>query len=107
MLLAHKLALSLSLLAADPSRAALQTPPPTQQPRPDPSRVQTFTGTVVHKGDQYLLRDESGKTWTLDSPDRVRPFEGKHVRITGRLDPDSTLHVDTIRPLRPSQQPPV
>lgn len=104
MLLAF--ALSFSLLTAVPSLAAAQTPPQTPQPRPDPSRVQTFTGTIVHNANRYQLRDESGKTWTLDSPDRARPFDGKRVRISGRLDPDSTLHVDTIRPLRPGQPPP-
>lgn len=105
MLLAF--ALSLALLAGLPATAAPQAPPPqTQQPRPDPSRVQTFTGTIVHNANRYQLRDEGGKVWTLDSPDRARPFEGRRVRITGRLDPDSTLHVDTIRPLHPGQQPP-
>lgn len=99
--------LSLSLLAAILGPAAAQTPPQTQQPKSyDAARVQTFTGTIVHNANRYQLRDESGKTWTLDSPDRVRPFDGKRVRISGRLDPDSTLHVDTIRPLRPGQPPP-
>jgi hypothetical protein len=70
-----------------------------QQPKPDPARSRTFTGTVVRQGQQYLLRAISGSSYLLDPPDRVKRFEGKAVRVTGRLDDDARLlHVDSIQP---------
>jgi len=81
---------------AAPARA-LQAPQQQKPPqRQDPAREQSFAGTVVEAGESYLLRDESGKEWRLDSPDRVKPYAGKRVRIQGRPDPDSTIHVDSI-----------
>jgi hypothetical protein len=76
-----------------------QSQSPPAQPRPDPARSRTFTGIVVRRGHDYLLRDESGSSYHLDSPERVQRFDGKSVKITGRLDVDSrTLHVDSIEP---------
>jgi hypothetical protein len=82
--------------AAAPLASGVQAPQPKQQPKQDPAREQSFTGTVVQSGESYLLRDESGKEWRLDSPERVKPYAGKRVRIQGRVDPDATIHVDSI-----------
>ena len=77
-----------------PSSAASQAP---AQQQPDPARSRTFTGTVARENGQYTLRDESGKSWKVDDPDRVKPYEGKRVEITGRLDPDGlTIHIDSV-----------
>lgn len=84
-----------------------QTPSPSQQnpqdqamPNPDSSKTTTFTGTVVKDGEQYVLRDSSGSVYKLDDSSRAQAFEGKTVKVTGRLDPDSKMiHVDSIQAL--------
>jgi hypothetical protein len=62
------------------------------------ARSTTFTGTVMRNGDQYVLRDSSGSVYKLDDASRAQSFEGKTVKVTGRLDADSKIiHVDTIQ----------
>ena len=55
-------------------------------PNPDASKTTTFTGTVVKDGEQYVLRDSSGGVYKLDDSSRAQTFEGKTVKVTGRLD---------------------
>lgn len=83
-----------------------QTPPSQQNPQdqtmpnPDSSKTATFTGTVVKDGEQYVLRDSSGSVYKLDDSSRAQAFEGKTVKVTGRLDPNSKMiHVDSIQAL--------
>jgi Protein of unknown function (DUF5818) len=80
-----------------------QTTPPAQvQPAPDSSKSATFTGTVVKDGKQYVLRDSAGAVYKLDDSSRAKTFEGKTVKVTGRLDADSKIiHVETIQALAP------
>jgi uncharacterized protein YdeI (BOF family) len=72
------------------------------QPQQAPSqqsqdKSSTFTGTIVHDGGQYLLRDSSGQVYKLDDPDRAKPFEGKTVKVIGHLDMEAKLiHVEKI-----------
>jgi hypothetical protein len=59
-----------------------------------------FTGTVMRNGEQFLLRESSGPIYRLDDPEHVQPFEGKVVKVTGKLDTDAKLiHVERIEPL--------
>ncbi|HMG88103.1 MAG TPA: DUF5818 domain-containing protein [Terracidiphilus sp.] len=81
-----------------------QNPPaqtsPDQMPNPDASKTTTFTGTVVKDGEQYVLRDSSGSVYKLDDSSRAQAFEGKTVKVTGRLDSQSKMiHVDSIQAL--------
>jgi uncharacterized protein YdeI (BOF family) len=81
-----------------------QNPPaqtsPSQMPNPDASKSTTFTGTVVKDGEQYVLRDSSGSVYKLDDSSRAQAFEGKTVKVTGRLDSNSKMiHVDSIEAL--------
>jgi uncharacterized protein YdeI (BOF family) len=81
-----------------------QTPPaqtsPDQMPNPNASKTTTFTGTVVKDGEQYVLRDSSGGVYKLDDSSRAQAFEGKTVKVTGRLDSQSKMiHVDSIEAL--------
>lgn len=58
-----------------------------------------FKGTVVRNGEQFLLRDVSGQFFRLDAAQHVRPFEGKAVTITGRLDRQTkTIRIEWIDP---------
>lgn len=67
------------------------------QPKQDQSKSQTFTGTVVRNGEQFMLRDSTGSTFKLDDSERAQKYEGKAVRVTGTLDADAKLiHVEQI-----------
>ena len=47
---------------------------------------QSFSGTVVKSGDKYMLKDDAGKTYDIDHQSDVAKFEGKRVRVQGKLD---------------------
>jgi uncharacterized protein YdeI (BOF family) len=86
-----------------PNQAQPQQPQPDQaqpsQPQPDQSQAKsaTFTGTIVRNGEQYVLRDSSGKVSGLDDAERAKPFEGKAVKVTGQLDEQAkVIHVESI-----------
>ena len=78
-----------------------QTPPPDQAQPPDqsqkpdssagmPTDTQTFNGTVVKSGDKYMLKTDSGKTYDIDHQDDVKKFDGKRVKVQGKLDDTGT-----------------
>jgi hypothetical protein len=72
-------------------------PAPPDQTQPDQAKSHTFMGTVVRDGEQFALRDGSGSVFKLDDASKAQPFEGKQVKVTGRLDTEAKLiHVDTI-----------
>jgi uncharacterized protein YdeI (BOF family) len=84
----------------EPQNPPSQTAPDQTMPNQDQSKVTTFTGTVVKDGEQYVLRDSSGSVYKLDDSSRAQAFEGKTVKVTGRLDPTSKMiHVDSIQAL--------
>ena len=57
----------------------------------------TFTGTILRNGEQFVLRDSRGQIYRLDDPQHVQPYEGKTVKVTGRLDAEAKLiHVERI-----------
>lgn len=81
-----------------------QNPPaqtsPDRMPNQEPAKSTTFTGTVVKDGEQYVLRDSTGSVYKLDDSSRAQAFEGKTVKVTGRLDSNSKMiHVDSIEAL--------
>jgi uncharacterized protein YdeI (BOF family) len=51
---------------------------------------QSFSGTVEKSGDKYMLKDDSGKMYDIDHQDDVKKFEGKRVRVQGKLDDSGT-----------------
>jgi hypothetical protein len=75
-----------------------QPPAPGQdQPKQDQAQANTFTGTIVKDGAQFLLHETSGGIYKLDDSTRAQPFEGKSVKVTGKLDTDAKLiHVENI-----------
>ena len=101
----HTWALSTNTNAATPMPVIQEpktTPPALIQPDTDSSKSTTFTGIIVKDGEQYVLRDSSGGVYKLDDSSRAQAFEGKSVKVTGRLDADSKIiHVDTIEALAP------
>jgi uncharacterized protein YdeI (BOF family) len=84
----------------EPQAPPAQTSPDQAMPNQDSAKTATFTGTVVKDGEQYVLRDSSGGVYKLDDTSRAQAFEGKTVKVTGRLDADSKMiHVDSIQAL--------
>jgi hypothetical protein len=86
--------------APPPQQEQPQTPPQQAQPQQPQDQAQSaiFTGTVVRDGEQFMLRDSTGQTFKLDDADRAKPFEGKAVKVTGKLDTEAkVIHVDTIQ----------
>jgi uncharacterized protein YdeI (BOF family) len=80
----------------EPQNPPAQTSPDQTMPNQS-SKVTTFIGTVVKDGDQYELRDATGSVYKLDDSSRAQAFEGKTVKVSGRLDPNSKMiHVDSI-----------
>ena len=84
-------------LAAAPVQSTV-LPIPTLQTKPQPE-AETFMGTILKNGENFVLSDSATKTrYTLDDPRKARPFEGKTVKITGTLDVASNLiHVQAIQ----------
>jgi uncharacterized protein YdeI (BOF family) len=84
----------------EPQAPPAQTSPDQSMPNQDQSKATTFTGTIVKDGENYVLRDSSGGIYKLDDSSRAQSFEGKTVKVTGKLDADSKLiHVDSIQAL--------
>lgn len=90
----------------EPQAPPAQTPPAQTSPdqstttTQDQSKATTFTGTIVKDGENYVLRDSSGGIYKLDDSSRAQTFEGKTVKVTGKLDADSKMiHVDSIQAL--------
>jgi uncharacterized protein YdeI (BOF family) len=84
----------------EPQAPPAQTSPDQTMPNQDQSKATTFTGTIVKDGENYVLRDSSGGIYKLDDSSRAQAFEGKTVKVTGKLDADSKLiHVDSIQAL--------
>jgi hypothetical protein len=83
---------------SSPSAPSAQQPPAPQTPSQSSptssasdaatagSDAQVFSGTVEKSGDKFVLKDDSGKTYDIDHQDDVKKFEGKRVRVQGKLD---------------------
>ncbi|SRR6266568_6885306 len=84
----------------EPQTPPSQAQPDQSTPNQDSAKSTTFTGTVIKDGEQYVLRDSSGGVYKLDDSSRAQAFEGKTVKVTGRLDANSKMiHVDSIQAL--------
>jgi hypothetical protein len=56
-----------------------------------------FQGTVLRNGERFSLRTSSGQIYQLDDPQNAQTFEGKSVRVTGKLDGAAkSIHVERI-----------
>jgi hypothetical protein len=85
-----------------------QSATPTAQPDPaaqtasstmsDPGAAQTFTGKIAKAGGKYVLKDSSSShSYVLDDQTRAKEYEGKTVKVTGKLDVASnTIVVSAI-----------
>lgn len=70
---------------------------PQEQPK---TKAVVLTGTIVKNGSDLVLQDSTGVVYQLDAQDKAKSFEGKSVKITGRLESTSNLlHVEIIEGL--------
>ena len=86
----------ISVPAALVSSNALKARSFQTQERPE---AKTFTGLILKSGESFVLNDPATKSkYLLDDQDKVRRFEGKHVKVTGTIDPAKNLiHVASIQ----------
>ena len=73
-------------------------------PRSGESQTQealAFTGRVMKEQGQLVLKDPVTKmSYQLDDQAKAKPFVGKQVKVTGKLEMKSnTIHIDGIEPL--------
>jgi len=68
--------------------------------RPDkygPDKSTIFTGTIIRHGSDFVLREGSGRPYRLDAPLKAQQYEGRPVRVTGRLEEVARMiHVESI-----------
>ena len=60
--------------------------------------TQTFAGTIMKSGNQYVLKTADNVTYQLDDQTRAKKYEGKQVQVTGILDETSgTIRVEEMK----------
>ncbi|MGA9978727.1 MAG: DUF5818 domain-containing protein [Candidatus Sulfotelmatobacter sp.] len=111
-----RLALALLVTAG---MIALNSPSSAQQGKPDPQQPtaaqqqaqqpsdaqaqdsKPFNGTIMKEKGRLVLKDTATNvSYQLDDQDKAKQFEGKQVKVVGKLDLDTNLiHVETIEPL--------
>jgi hypothetical protein len=70
----------------------------SQQQQMDTQSARTFEGKITKAGDKLVLQDtETRQAYQLDDQDKAKQFEGKNVKVTATMDPNTnTLHVVDI-----------
>jgi len=94
------MAFGLSLTAIAQNQAA-QNPASAQQQQQqqvDAQSARAFEGKITKSGDKLVLQDSSTRqAYQLDDQDKAKPFEGKNVKVTATMDPNTnTLHIVEI-----------
>jgi len=88
-----------ALTLQEPQNKPSPDPQQPDAPRPGPQadKSTVFTGMIVRHGADFVLRDQSGKLYRLDAPSKAEQYEGKPVKVTGRLEETARLiHVENI-----------
>ena len=63
--------------------------------------AKSFTGRITKENGKVVLKDPVTKTsYQIDDASKVKPYMGKQVKITGKLDMSSnTIHIDSVEPM--------
>jgi len=79
--------------SASPQAVAAQ-----QQNDMQTQEAKSFNGTIVKEKGKLVLKDMAANvSYELDNQDKAKQFEGKQVKVTGKLDAETNLiHVDNI-----------
>ncbi len=95
----------LGLMGLGINLSAQQTPSTRQQQQTDATNSQqsarAFEGKITKAGDNKLVLQETSTqtAYQLDDQDKAKQFQGKAVKVTATLDPNTnTLHVVDITP---------
>jgi hypothetical protein len=76
---------------------------PGRTDRVGSSASDVFTGVIVKRGADLVLRDSSGTLYRLDVPSKAEGFEGKSVKVTGTLMAAvGTIRLDNIEAVKRS-----
>lgn len=69
-----------------------------QQPDMQTEDAKPFSGTIVKVKGKFVLKDAATKmSYQLDDQNKAKQFEGKQVKVIGKLDLDTNLiHVENI-----------
>jgi len=69
-----------------------------QQNDPQTQEAKAFNGTIVQEKGKLVLKDAvANVNYQLDNQEKAKQFEGKQVKVTGRLDLETNLiHVENI-----------
>ena len=104
-------AVTASMLAISSPANAQQSTPDAQQPttsaptaaQPQSNDMQAqeakpFSGTIVKEKGKLVLKDTATNTsYQLDDQDKAKQFEGKSVKVTGKLNANgNVIHVENI-----------
>jgi lipopolysaccharide export system protein LptA len=96
---------TLSMVALDaqtasqaPARDSQQPSASQQQNDPQTQDAKAFSGTIVKEKGMLVLKDGTANvSYQLDNQEKAKAFEGKQVKVTGKLDMDTNLiHVENI-----------
>ena len=89
-------------VSANAHQARRQQPSAAQQPNDMQTQdAKPFSGTIVKEKGKFVLKDTATKmSYQLDDQDKAKQFEGKQVKVTGKLDLDTNLiHIENIEPV--------
>lgn len=90
-----------ALNAQTPQTSPQDTQHPTaaQQPQQNdmqPQAAGPFSGTIVKEKGKLVLKDSTtNMNYQLDDQEKAKQFEGKQVKVTGKLD-GKVIHVENI-----------
>lgn len=93
------LGLSLSAAAQNQPTQSQPSSAQAQQQQPvDAQSARAFEGKITKSGDKLVLQESSTQqAYQLDDQDKAKQFEGKKVKVTATMDPNTnTLHVVDI-----------
>jgi uncharacterized protein DUF5818 len=56
--------------------------------------------TCIANGEKpVLVTDKDHKVLSIENPDALKDHAGEHVKVSGKMTSDGTLHVDGVQPL--------
>jgi hypothetical protein len=94
--------IGLQVAAQQPRQPADQsnTRPQQQTNASSQQSANTFQGKIARADEQLVFWDPSSQTaYQVDDQSKVAPYEGKNVKLTGKVDTKTnTLHVVDVAP---------
>lgn len=85
--------------AANPGQNEPQMP--AAGPDAQTQDAKAFTGRIVKENGRVVLKDPVTKnSYQIHDVSKVKPYMGKEVKVTGKLDMNSnTIHIDSVEPI--------